>query len=89
MATIAQQQEAAFKRVASAADEAMRKALFAAMQQARKPGEALNIEAGISGGLRALWTLTSASIEDPTPQRVFEALTQALAQLAAMNGARS
>jgi len=88
VASIRQQQEVAFKRVASAADEGMRKALFEAMQKARQPGEALNIEAGVSGGLRALWTLVSASIDDPSPQNVLAALTTALNDMAQQNGAR-
>lgn len=80
--TPAQKKEAAFQRVASASDRAVREALFDAMRRARRPGETLMIEAGVCGGLTALWTLTSSAVQDPTPERVAEYLSAALADMA-------
>lgn len=77
-----QKKEAAFQRVASASDQAVRKALFETMQAVRRNGEALNIEAGVSGGLTALWLLTSSAVQDPTPERVAAYLTEAIFELA-------
>lgn len=83
------EQEAAFQRVASASDAAVRAALFSTMQRVRKNGEALNIEAGIAGGLTALWGLVEASIQDPTPERIAQVLTDAVADLAKLGGRSS
>ena len=83
-----QKKEAAFQRVASASDRAVRKALFEAMQAVRQPGEALNIEAGVSGGLMAVWTLTSSAVQNPTPENVAAYLKAAIDELALRSVAR-